>query len=523
LQWAIASIQSPEAGVFRSADNGNTWIKTKLNWHRGSLIAVDRSNRVFIAWGNSILRFTEFGDDEVEITHGIISDEVSALVLNSKGHLFAASKLDGVFRSLNGGETWEQINQGLTNTRIYSLAVNSNDDIFAGTNGDGVFRSSDNGIMWQPVNAGFTSSEGVCIAFDKNENILVGAFGDAYRSTDNGNHWERIGPSVGFGVISTIFVNSSNTIFLGTSDYGVFRSTDNGTTWQQVNTGIVNSTINALATGPDNSIFAGTNGGLFISNDGQDWKKINFPKTQINGIDVYDPFVEDIVSNPSTASIFVATVVSGLYRTNNSGGSWILVNPKFADLLAINSDFQVFASGDGLYRTDDNGNGWNKIDNGLGSADVSAIGIGNNNDVFVATNNGLFFSGDDGNLWQQAGSVGKNATGLVINKTGDLFAGFLGEGIYYSSNNGKTWEQRNEGLSNLSLNITSLLLDSHGVLYAGTLAGAFLSGNNGKSWSPVHPDMSHTRIFSLTLDDEDNLFVGTDGNGVFRGKVSRSQ
>ena len=68
--------------------------------------------------------------------------------------LFAGTP-GGVFRSVDGGDTWEEINQGLTNTNVRALVVSPafaiDDTLFAGTNG-GVFRSTDRGDTWQEIN-----------------------------------------------------------------------------------------------------------------------------------------------------------------------------------------------------------------------------------------------------------------------------------------------------------------------------------------------------------------------------------
>ena len=51
---------------------------------------------------------------------------------------------------MDDGENWMSINNGLTDTLIASLVVNSIDHLFAST-GDGIFRSIDNGDSWEKI------------------------------------------------------------------------------------------------------------------------------------------------------------------------------------------------------------------------------------------------------------------------------------------------------------------------------------------------------------------------------------
>ena len=66
--------------------------------------------------------------------------------------LYAGTLGQGVFKSTNGGATWQRKNVGLTNLRILSLAVHplSPLRVFAGTE-QGLFASTDGGGSWSRV------------------------------------------------------------------------------------------------------------------------------------------------------------------------------------------------------------------------------------------------------------------------------------------------------------------------------------------------------------------------------------
>ncbi|TLY30013.1 MAG: T9SS type A sorting domain-containing protein [Ignavibacteria bacterium] len=64
---------------------------------------------------------------------------MNSLAMDSYGRLYAGSGEGGVYRS-SGGASWFEWNSGLTNLSVYALIVNSKGFLFAGTLG-GVFRS----------------------------------------------------------------------------------------------------------------------------------------------------------------------------------------------------------------------------------------------------------------------------------------------------------------------------------------------------------------------------------------------
>ncbi len=134
-----------------------------------------------------------------------------------------------MFRSADGGQSWQAASAGLPNTWVQALAVGG-DALYAGTYG-GVFRSADGGQNWQAASAGLTNSYVNA--------LTVG--GDA--------------------------------LYAGTYG-GVFRSADGGQSWQAASAGLTNSYVNALAVGGD-ALYAGTYGGVFRSADGgQSWERL---------------------------------------------------------------------------------------------------------------------------------------------------------------------------------------------------------------------------------------------------------
>src|SRR6266849_4029201 len=74
----------------------------------------------------------------------------------------------GVFKSANGGESWNPVNTGLSSSSVRALAIDplTPATLYAGTNGGGVFQSTTSGGSWTAVNMGLTPTTVNAVAID---------------------------------------------------------------------------------------------------------------------------------------------------------------------------------------------------------------------------------------------------------------------------------------------------------------------------------------------------------------------
>ena len=103
-----------------------------------------------------------------------------------------------------------------------------------------------------------------------------------------------------------------------------------------------------------------------------------------------------------------------------------------------------------------------------------------------------------------------------IDDKGNIYVGVWGSGIYKSTNNGNTWQAKNNGLSNLFIN--TITANKNGNIIVGTHNGIFISTNRGDSWSNSSTGLQHNIVNSIVKHQNNWLFAGTFGGGVYISK-----
>jgi photosystem II stability/assembly factor-like uncharacterized protein len=176
---------------------------------------------------------------------------------------------DGMYKSMDAGKTWKHI--GLENTRqIARIRVHpKNPDLLYvaalghvwGPNDErGIFRSKDGGKTWEKIFSRGAKAGAIELVFDPtNANTMYAAFWEVYRkpwdlesggpgsglfkSTDGGDNWTELTHNQGLpkGVIGNVGITVSQAnpdrvyALIEAEDGGVFRSDDAGKTWTKVN------------------------------------------------------------------------------------------------------------------------------------------------------------------------------------------------------------------------------------------------------------------------------------------------
>ena len=310
----IVYIASASGGIWKTVDQGATWqpLTDELSVLNHGFVALDPSNpdRVYIGTG--------------EWTTG--------------------SSGDGIFRSEDGGQTWERIaTTAEVGTRCSGLAVAPGlPNVIHHTGNAGYQRSTDGGLSWTTTLAGNASSLQI---HPTNPGILyVALAGDGiYRSTDLGTSFTKLTdglPESGFGrIVLAISRSDPNRLYAaftsGGDVLGTYRTDNGGDTWSE----LVNAPnfarpqawydcfVSVDPTDP-NTVYAGgvfpTYGeaGVTRSTDGgQTWTDITFGAL---GTSQVHPDQHFLTFGP-TGIIWLGND-GGVWKSVDNGGTWINTN-----------------------------------------------------------------------------------------------------------------------------------------------------------------------------------------------------
>jgi len=158
-----------------------------------------------------------------------------------------------IYKSNNGGGIWTTTNNGnvLDGNPALSMDISyqTSDKVYVGTapyqTRAGLFRTTNGGTSWDNITVTLPNRFPADIAVDPNDdNIVYVTFygfgtGHVYKSTSSGDSWTDISDNLPDIPIPAVIVdpNNSSHVYIGT-DIGVFVSTDGGGNWQDFNAGL---------------------------------------------------------------------------------------------------------------------------------------------------------------------------------------------------------------------------------------------------------------------------------------------
>ena len=253
----------------------------------------------------------------------LMSGRISDLAVDptNRSTWYVAVGSGGVWKTINSGTTWESIFDGQGSYSIGSITLDPNNPntVWVGTGenvsgrhvayGDGVYRSLDGGSTWQ--NMGLENSEhiGMILVDPRDSNIIYVAAqgplwsggGDRglYKSEDGGTNWTQILAGGQYTGVNEVHMDPRNPDVLfavkhqrlrnvaalinGGPESGIFKSADAGATWRELTTGLPDEDMGKIGLDvseidPD-VVYAtielgGRKGGFWRSTDGgESWEK----------------------------------------------------------------------------------------------------------------------------------------------------------------------------------------------------------------------------------------------------------
>ncbi len=285
--------------------------------------------------------------------------------------------------------------------------------------------------------------------------------GNFYESRDSGETWEPLKPGPAFAgyYVTSLVADPSVAGRLWASLAGelggglVVRSDDRGATWTVLlksNKSVPTRAL-AIAPGEPRLLAAGGDDGVRLSADGgRTWSRTG---DGVAGLGQ----VESLAFDPSDRRTLYAGTWRQAFRTRDGGASWSrIAEGMVLDATVYAWDFDTVDTRDvwvstcgWVYRSRDGGDRWTRYTSGFTNRrshsvrrDPTRPGV-----VYAATVGGLHRSDDGGATWARVSRESLVVTALEVDRrTGRLFVGTEGEGVFYSDDGGRTLRSGSRGL-----------------------------------------------------------------------------
>jgi photosystem II stability/assembly factor-like uncharacterized protein len=336
---AIRGDMSHGDGVYKSVDAGKTWKNVGLHNSR-------HTRRIRI--------------------HPQNPDLVYITVL---GHVYGPSKDTGIYRSKDGGETWEKVLYVDENTGAIDLAMDMTNPrilyaamwqvrmtpwgIFTGGNGSGVYKTTDGGDTWIELKNGLPEGPkgriGVAVSPVKPDRVwtlIEAEEGGLFRSEDGGKNWKLICDDSSIRdrhyYYTHIYADTQdeNTVYVMTSPF--LKSIDGGRSFSRIS--VPHGDNQDLWIAPENNqrMINANDGGANVSfNGGESWTgQDNQPTAQIYHVITDNQFPYRVygaqqdnstICVPSRGPLFMRGMVD-MYAVAGGESGYIAVNPENSNI-----------------------------------------------------------------------------------------------------------------------------------------------------------------------------------------------
>ena len=332
-------------GVWKTTDGGANWNPATDRYFGGTIgaIGVAESNPdiVYVGGGETHIRGnTSHGDGLWKTTDGgrtwalmglketrhiarvrVHPTNPDIVYVGALGHAFGNNPERGVFKTTDGGRTWNKILYRNDSTGISDLIMDPNDPntlyaafwhayrrpwmLNSGGPGGGLFKTTDGGATWREITAnpglpkGLWGKVGIAVSPAKSSRvwaIIENDSGGVYRSDDGGATWKWLNKDRSLRqrawYYSKIYADPKDTNVVYGLNVSFFRSTDGGTTFRQT-IQVPHGDNHDMWIAPNDPMrmIEGNDGGANVSfNGGQTWTEQDFATAQFYHISTTNHF-----------------------------------------------------------------------------------------------------------------------------------------------------------------------------------------------------------------------------------------
>ena len=325
---------------------------------------------------------------------------------------------------------WTASKQAIENGGVLgaaALAIQPGTPTTAYASGYRVWKTTNGGASWQASDSGITNSTVEALAIDPtNPNVVYAGSYGVFKSTNGGASWAEVSNGFGYymNFVTALAIDpvTPSTVYAGlNAGYGLWKTTDGGANWVKSDTGMVAAAIKAIAIDPKahGTLYAATElNGLWKSTDGgANWVAAGLASEGVYALAI----------DPATSTLYAAGRPSlratdgtyGVFKSVDGGAGWTAVNNGLPSAngktnvdgrgLAIDASsgaIYLATYGTGAYRSTDGGASWAAFNDGM-PVENPVYPTGARNLKAVAAANGVIYAGADNNLYSYGISGGR--------------------------------------------------------------------------------------------------------------------
>ena len=427
-------------GVWKTSDGGIYWENVSDGFFRTSAVgaitvAEADHNVIYVGMGESCIRGdVSYGDgvykssdggktwvhmgleDTKHIARIRVHPKDSDLVyVAALGHAYGPNQQRGVFRSKDGGESWEQVLFRSERAGAIDLCMDPNNprilyasvweaqrtpwSLISGGPDSGIFKSTDGGDSWQELTGnpglptGLKGRIGLAASTAKSDRVWATVEAEdsgLFRSDDGGATWEQVSDNQDIQgrpwYYQHIFADPQDCDTVWVLNYKAWKSIDGGKTFEQVTTPHGDNHDLWIDPRDPRRMIEGNDGGACVSfNGGETWSTIyNQLTSQFYHVStdnrfpyrVYGTQQDNTAISVPSRSHKGAIPWADCYVEGNSESGYIVVHPENPDIV-ISGAIGSSAGGGGSLLRYDHGTGqvriitvWPELGTGTGAADM---------------------------------------------------------------------------------------------------------------------------------------------------------
>ncbi|TMI61795.1 MAG: glycoside hydrolase [Bacteroidetes bacterium] len=342
-------------GVWKTTDYGRTWFPIFDDQPTGSVgdvvVSPSNPNVIYVGCGEGLQRpdlsvgdgiykstdagktWTFLGLKDAQQIGGLAIDPTNEnrLFVAALGHPYGPNEERGIYRTTDGGKTWEKVLYKDENTGAVQVTIDPNNpnivfaDLWAGRQGpwengawngkeSGLFKSIDGGTTWKKMTMGLPTTDqglgriGFCIAPTDSKRMYAtvdaGRDGGIYRSDDAGESWKRMSSDNRYWGRASDFaevkVDPKNADIVYSANVVTWKSIDGGKSWDAFRGAPGGDDYHRIWINPNNTniiLIASDQGAIITVNGGETFSSwYNQPTAQFYHVNTDNAFPYNVYS-----------------------------------------------------------------------------------------------------------------------------------------------------------------------------------------------------------------------------------